>query len=86
MRYRVTYKNSAVRDIKKMPPQIKTRIKKKLEFFYNLADPLENAQALTKPADAQYRWRIGTYRVLFDVEKDTIVILRIQHRKEVYRR
>jgi len=33
----------------------------------------------------EYRFRVGDYRVLFEVEKETIVIYRIRHRREVYR-
>jgi mRNA interferase RelE/StbE len=29
--------------------------------------------------------RVGDYRVLFEIEKETIVIYRIRHRREVYR-
>lgn len=86
MAYRVRYKKPALRDIKRLSPQIRARIKVKLEFFYAQADPLSFAEPLSKPADAQYRWRIGIYRVLFDLEDQTIVILRIQHRREVYRK
>lgn len=86
MRYKVAYKKLAVRDIRKLSPQVKQRIKKKLEYFYNLPDPLETAEPLTKPADAQYRWRVGSYRILFDIEDYTLVILRVQHRRDVYRK
>lgn len=86
MRFSVVYKKSAVKDIQKLNPQVKKRIKEKLEFFYNQKDPLSFAQALTKPTDAQYRWRIGDYRILFDVEDDSLIILRVQHRREVYRK
>jgi mRNA interferase RelE/StbE len=33
----------------------------------------------------EYRLRVGDYRVLFEVEKETIVIYRIRHRRQVYR-
>jgi mRNA interferase RelE/StbE len=33
----------------------------------------------------EYRLRVGNWRVLFAVEKDTIVIARILDRKEAYR-
>ncbi len=49
------------------------------------ADPLHFAAPLTKSADAQYRYRVGNYRILFDIEGENIVILHIQHRKEVYK-
>ncbi|PIU83448.1 MAG: hypothetical protein COS68_03990 [Elusimicrobia bacterium CG06_land_8_20_14_3_00_38_11] len=32
-----------------------------------------------------YRFRVGDYRVIFDVDKNNIVILRIGHRKKIYR-
>ena len=31
-----------------------------------------------------YRVRTGDYRVVFEVEGDTITILRVSHRKDVY--
>ena len=85
MRYRVSYKKTAARDIQKLSPQIQKRLRLKLEFFYEQTDPLMFAEPLTKPADAQYRWRVGNYRVLFDIRDETIIILRVQHRSEVYR-
>jgi len=86
MAYRVRYKRPAKRDIQKLNPQIQSRIKAKLEFFYSQKDPLRFAERLTEPLDAQYRWRIGDYRILFDVEENLIVILRVQHRRDVYRK
>ena len=49
-------------------------------------NPLKFAEPLTKPADAQYRWRVGNYRVLFDESNGLITILRVQHRSEVYKK
>jgi mRNA interferase RelE/StbE len=80
------YKKPAVKSIGKLPPHIKKRIKAKLERFIEQEDPLGFAEHLTKPADAQYRYRVGVYRILFDVEGDNIVILYVQHRSEVYSR
>jgi mRNA interferase RelE/StbE len=33
----------------------------------------------------EYRLRIRDYRVLFEIEEETIVIYRIRHRREAYR-
>ena len=86
MTYKLVYKKPAVKAIQKLPPHIKKRLKNKLEWFIEQADPLSFAEPLTKPADAQYRFRVGDYRVLFDVEGKNIVVLHVQHRREVYRR
>lgn len=83
--YKLVYKKPATKEIQKLPPQIKKRLKTKLEWFITQPNPLDFAAPLTKPADAQYRFRVGVYRVLFDLEGKNIVILHIQHRREVYR-
>jgi mRNA interferase RelE/StbE len=85
-KYKLLYKKPAVKSIDKLPPHIKKRIKAKLEWFVTQEDPLDFAEHLTKPADAQYRYRVGVYRVLFDLEDKDIVVLYVQHRSEVYKR
>ena len=84
-RYQLLYKKPAAKEIQKLPVQIQKRLKVKLEWFIGQVDPLQFAEPLTKPADAQYRFRVGTYRILFDVEDHAIVILHVQHRRDVYR-
>ncbi len=84
-RYVLVYKKPAAKDIQKLPIQVRKRLKLKLEWFIAKDDPISFAKSLTKPSDAQYRFRVGTYRVLFDVELDKIVILHIQHRRDVYK-
>ncbi len=85
-KFKLVYKKPAVKSIQQLTPQIKKRLKVKLEFFGSQKDPLIYAKALTKPADAQYRYRVGNYRVLFDIEGNNIVILLVQHRKDVYKK
>lgn len=84
--YQLLYKKTAVKSIHKLTPQIRKRLKIKLEFFAKQENPLMFAKALTKPADAQYRFRVGNYRVLFDIERNNIVVLLVQHRKDVYKK
>lgn len=85
-KHTLVYKRPAVKSIQKLSPQIRKRLKLKLEYFVAQDDPLKFAKALTKPTDAQYRFRVGNYRVLFDVEDENLVILLVQHRKDVYRK
>jgi len=47
---------------------------------------LKYAQKLSDPRLGTYRFRVGEYRVIFDVEGSDIVILRVGHRKEIYRK
>jgi mRNA interferase RelE/StbE len=84
--YTLVYKKPAVKEIQKLSPQVRKRLKTKLEWFAAQSNPLDFCKPLTKPADAQYRFRVGSYRILFDLEGEKIIILFIQHRKDVYRR
>lgn len=33
----------------------------------------------------EYRLRVGDYRILFEIEDNTIVVYRVRHRREAYR-
>lgn len=48
-------------------------------------NPLKHAQKLINPKIGEYRFRIGDYRVIFDIDFENIVILRIGHRKKLYK-
>jgi len=41
---------------------------------------------LTDPRIGTYRFRVGDYRVIFDVEGNEIIVLRVGHRREIYKR
>jgi mRNA interferase RelE/StbE len=83
MRYRIVFTRKAVRDISGLEPQVKDRIKETLEKYRR--DPLSYARKMVARSLGTYRFRIGDYRVIFDLEDDDIVILRIGHRREIYR-
>lgn len=83
MAYTLLYTKSAVEDIRKLDIVIKKRIKKKLEEY--AANPLFHAKKLVNSAIGSYRWRVGNCRIVFDIDGTKIVILRIGHRKEIYR-
>lgn len=80
------FKATALKDLKQMPVMIRRRILTKLEYYAQQLDPLRYATKLTSfSKGGDYRFRIGRYRVVFDVSGDTIYVLHIEHRKDVYR-
>ncbi|MBU3935188.1 type II toxin-antitoxin system RelE/ParE family toxin [Patescibacteria group bacterium] len=83
MAYKLFYTKSAFRNIQKLDPVVRKKIKKKIEAYSK--KPLFYARKLIKPVIGTYRWRVGNYRVVFDIDKKNIVILRIGHRREIYR-
>ena len=55
-----------------------------LSFDFNLT-PLKHAEKLTDSQLGSYRFRVGDYRIIFDLVESEIVVLRIGHRREIYR-
>jgi mRNA interferase RelE/StbE len=41
---------------------------------------------LIDPKLGTYRFRIGDYRVIFDIEGKDIVVLRVGHRRDIYKK
>jgi mRNA interferase RelE/StbE len=74
----------ARKDLERLDPPSRRRIIEKLTEL--AAEPLRHAVRLTDPRLGAYRFRIGEWRVIFDVIDDQLVILRIGHRREIYRR
>lgn len=75
----------ALKELEQLDMNIKRRLKKKLAWYISHDDPLVFADTLTDSDLGQYRYRVGDYRVLFDVVDDTIRINRIGHRRDIYR-
>ncbi|MBI5413324.1 type II toxin-antitoxin system RelE/ParE family toxin [Candidatus Peregrinibacteria bacterium] len=86
--YQILYTQSARSDLKKLNVDAIKRILKKIVFFSTQKDPLVFARKLKNHAIGQYRFRIGDYRAIFDMDKNNriqiLIILRIKHRKDVY--
>ncbi|MBU4224159.1 type II toxin-antitoxin system RelE/ParE family toxin [Patescibacteria group bacterium] len=79
------FKRKAAREIEKLSPQIRERILKKLQFYSLQENPLTFAEKLKDQRFGEYRFRIGDYRILFDVKKNILLILKVGHRKEIYK-
>jgi mRNA interferase RelE/StbE len=84
VKYRLVYTHRAIRDLDELDASVKQRIGKTLLRYES--DPLQYAEFLKQSELGSYRFRIGDYRAVFDLAGDEIVILRVGHRREIYRR
>lgn len=84
MAYKIIYSKNTVRDIKKLDPVVKKKIGKAIVRFSQ--NPLKFARKITSPTAGKYRWRAGNYRIIFDLSGKRIEILRLGHRKDIYRK
>ncbi len=86
MSYQLKISDQAKKDIQALDPVTQKRIVKKLKFFLAHDNPVKYAKKLTDNSGGDYRWRVGPYRLVFDIDKRIIKLLRVQHRREVYRK
>lgn len=84
MKYKLVYTYRADKDIQRLDKLIKSRIEMALLRYKE--DPFKYAERLTDSTLGTYRFRVGDYRIIFDIEDTNIVILRVGHRKEIYKR
>jgi len=75
----------ALRFLEKLDKDIAYRIIEKLEKLEN--DPMpSDARKLVSLKQSSYRIRVGDYRILYRIEKDSIVVFSINKRSVVYKR
>ena len=84
MNYNLVYTRKAEKDIKKFDSSIKSRIGNALLKLQD--NPLLYSDKLSDPALGTYKFKIGDYRVIFDIEGNDVVVLRVGHRREIYKR
>jgi mRNA interferase RelE/StbE len=71
----------ALQDLDALDPPTRRRLFAKLRRLAD--DPRGRAKKLTDARIGSYRFRIGDYRGIFDLEDDRIVVLRVGHRRPV---
>ena len=83
MSYKIAYKKSVTRDLKKINKNQAERILAKIEE--DLPEKADSFPSLTGKFSGLRRFRVGDYRVVYTIMDDKVLILRISHRRESYR-
>jgi len=83
--YKLQWLPSACSDLKKIHKKYVSKIIRKIEKLCD--EPYSRGARKLKDADKSYRLRLGDYRIIYQVDGQTITItiIRIRHRKDVYR-
>lgn len=83
--YKVEWKNSAYKELQKLPRPIITRVVAAVSELSN--EPFPHGVKKLVGSEFSYRMRIGDYRVVYEVIADRLIIeiVRVRHRKDVYR-
>ena len=83
MNYRIILTQKALKDLSRLRKEVKERIKKALQKYSE--NPFLYATKMINSSFSDYRFRVGDYRILFDIKDDEIVILRIGKRDDIYK-
>lgn len=85
MKYEIQFLASAAKEFNSLPKDVKTRVAKALDGLE--VNPRPPGVRKLRGHKRLYRIRVGSYRVVYEIDDDAKVILvtRIRHRREVYR-
>ena len=89
MSYTVEYSSNARKFIKKLDQYTKALLKnwinKNLEGCTN---PFQHGKPLTADKKGLWRYRVGDYRLICDVQQDKVIIIIVEigHRRDSYKR
>ncbi|MFA7268351.1 MAG: type II toxin-antitoxin system RelE/ParE family toxin [Sterolibacterium sp.] len=88
MRYNILITRRAKKQLHSLPLTVQERIAEAIGTLGNNPDnPALNVKALINEPEAQYRLRVGNYRVKYNRDDGIkiIEVVRIGHRKDIYR-
>ena len=83
MDYEAIYHQEIPADLAGVPANIKKRIKRAIESRL-LIDPISYGLPLRKSLQGHHKLRVGDYRVIYRIEANKIIILKIGNRRDVY--
>lgn len=84
IQYAITFRPKAARQLKKLPEAIQSQIRTRITALAE--DPRPHGCKKLAAKD-EYRIRVGSYRVLYQINDKTVVILiaDVDDRKNIYR-
>jgi addiction module toxin, RelE/StbE family len=87
MNYEVIYSQNAIKELKKLDKHIRKLILAWIEKnLVNCNNPRQHGKPLVANHSGKWRYRIGDYRIIAEIEDEKIIIfiVTIGHRKNIY--
>jgi mRNA interferase RelE/StbE len=81
--YKIKFKKSVYKDLSKVPSKEVKIILDKIDVF--LAEKPTILPASKGKFKGMRRLRMGNYRIIYVIIDDVVLVLRIHHRKDVYK-
>lgn len=86
MDWRIEFTRNADKAMRKLDKGVAARVFDELDEIAKLEDPRSRGKALTGNLAGVWRYRVGDYRILCDINDGRLVVLVVDvaHRREVY--
>ena len=83
---RIQYTETVRKQLKKLDKTIQKRILDYMDEVGRLENPRSRGKALVENMRGLWRYRVGDYRVICEIQESRIIIsvLKIGHRKNIY--
>lgn len=84
--YKIEWKNSAKKELKRLPRHVIAKLISAVEKLPNNHFPTGYKKLVG--TEHTYRLRVGDYRVVYSIQNDRLIIeiIRVAHRKHVYKK
>jgi len=82
MHLKIIWDEEAYKELNKLDSFVSKRIEKKI---LELSEKLYSLDVKKLKGTNYLRLRVGDYRVIFDVQGNTIIILKVGHRRKIYK-
>ena len=85
VKYKLFYKKSVDKDLRKLPSNTRKNIVKKIQRLESHPHPIGSTKL--RGSTNLYRFRHSAYRIIYEIKETKLVILviKVGHRKEIYR-
>jgi mRNA interferase RelE/StbE len=84
--YRIEFKSSALKELERLPRQIIPRVIAVIKGL--VENPYPSGVKKLAGFERTYRVRVGDYRIMYEIYEDRLIIeiIRVKHRKDIYKR
>lgn len=84
MAYKIVYKKSVYRDLKQIDKKEIRRLLEQLEK--NLSEKAESYPLLKGQFAGLRKYRVGNYQIIYAILGTDVIILRVGHRRDIYKK
>jgi mRNA interferase RelE/StbE len=84
--WRIEVSPRAEKVLRKLDRQVARRVRDSLIRLASMTDPTSSCKPLSGPLTGLWRYRVGDYRIILDIDHGQVVIIALDlgHRRNIY--